>query len=123
MQLLGELFERQVAAAEATRAEPDVQEAGALCQSDMGTESALRPVAGKLQQEDGHRDLRKCVGGPAAAGTKRGGLAGIAPHCKSGAVATYPSANGELAAELGERVMASQSFLLLAELEETFWGK
>ena len=63
VRLLGELFERQVAAADATDrghtslGEPDLQEAGAVCQPKLGTESALWATAGAIEQKARGRDV------------------------------------------------------------------
>ena len=122
VKLMGELFERQVAAAEATRAsltykklarytnpswEQKVRFGQLLENSNkklaIGTyENALEDLRRQGKQEEGLLVLRRIVSlDPSQANHLR---------------------VAEFAAELGEHVMASQSFLQLAELAETAGG-
>jgi len=122
VRLLGELFERQVAATDATRAsltykklarytnpawEQKVRFGQLLEHSNkklaIGTyENALEDLQRQGKQEEGLLVLRRIVSlEPSQANHLR---------------------VAELAAELGEHVMASQSFLQLAELAETAGG-
>ena len=120
--LMGELFERQVAAADATRAsltykkmarytnptwEQKVRFGQLLENSNkklaIGTyENALDDLQRQGKQEEGLLVLRRIVSLDPSQGN----------HLRV----------AELAAELGEHVMASQSFLQLAELTETTGG-
>jgi len=122
VRLLGELFERQVAAADATRAsltykklaryanptwEQKVRFGQLLEQSNkklaIGTyENALEDLQRQGKKEEGLLVLRRIVS-----------LEPTQPNYLRVA---------ELSAELGEHVMASQSFLQLAELAETPGG-
>jgi diguanylate cyclase (GGDEF)-like protein len=122
VQLMGELFERQVAAADATRAsltykkmarytnptwEQKVRFGQLLEHSNkklaIGTyENALDDLRKQGKQEEGLLVLRRIVSLDPSQGN----------HLRV----------AELAAELGEHLMASQSFLQLAELTETSGG-
>ncbi len=122
VQLMGELFERQVAAADATRAsltykklarytnptwEQKVRFGQLLEHSNkklaIGTyENALDDLRKQGKQEEALLVLRRIVSLDPSQGN----------HLRV----------AELAAELGEHVMASQSFLQLAELTETAGG-
>ena len=122
VKLMGELFERQVAAADATRAsltykklaryanptwEQKVRFGQLLEHSNkklaIGTyENALEDLRKQSKQEEGLLVLRRIVSLDPSQGN----------HLRV----------AELAAELGEHVMASQSFLQLAELVETAGG-
>ncbi len=122
VQLMGELFERQVAAADATRAsltykkmarytnptwEQKVRFGQLLEHSNkklaIGTyENALDDLRKQGKQEEGLLVLRRIVSLDPSQGN----------HLRV----------AELAAELGEHVMASQSFLQLAELTDTAGG-
>ena len=88
VQLLGELFERQVAAAEATRASLTYKKlaryANPTWEQKVRFGQLLENSNKKMAietYENAQEDLQR-------QGRKEEGLAGIAPHCKSGAVAT-----------------------------------
>ena len=122
VKLMGELFERQVAAADATRAsltykklaryanptwEQKVRFGQLLEHSNkklaIGTyENALEDLRKQSKQEEALLVLRRIVSLDPSQGN----------HLRA----------AELAAQLGEHVMASQSFLQLAELVETAGG-
>ncbi len=123
VKLMGELFERQVAAADATRAsltykklaryanptwEQKVRFGQLLEHSNkklaIGTyENALEDLRKQSKQEEALLVLRRIVALDPSQGN----------HLRA----------AELAAQLGEHVMASQSFLQLAELVETAGGE
>src|SRR5260370_11357527 len=122
VRLLGELFERQVAAADATRA-------------SLTYKKLARYATATWEQKVRFGQLLEHSNKKLAIGTYENALEDLEGEGKKeetmvvlgGIVSLEPSqANhlrvAELSAELGEHVMASQSFLQLAELAETSGG-
>jgi hypothetical protein len=90
VRLLGELFDRQVSAGEATRASLTYKKLARYANPTW--EQKVR--FGTIQQEAGGWNLRKRDRGFATAGPKGRGAASPAPHRRAGADASESPANG-----------------------------
>ena len=122
VQLLGELFERQVAASDATRASLTYKKlaryANPTWEQKVRFGQLLERSNKKLAvgtYENAFEDLQK-------QGRKEEGLLVVRRIVSLEPTAANQLRVAELAADLGEHLMAAQSFLQLAELTETAGG-
>jgi len=90
VRLLGELFERQVAAADATRASLTYKKLARYANTDVEQKVRFGQLLEHSNKKLAIGTYEKCAGGSAAPGKERRSLAGLAANCESGAFASQP---------------------------------